>query len=74
MHRHTLGNPLIRESETEGGLEALNPNKGAGPDGLPPKSLMTGATPSLPQLQKHPAQLTQTYSTHQPDVCLLQSG
>ncbi len=28
----------------------------------PPRSLMTGATPLLPHLQKHPAQQTQTYS------------
>ncbi len=29
----------------------------------PPRSPMTGATPSLPQLQNHPAQQTQTYSS-----------
>ncbi len=28
----------------------------------PPRSLITGATPLLPQWQKHPAQQTQTYS------------
>ncbi len=80
-------NPRIIESETQRVLEALNPNKGAGPDGLfpkalktlspyiaptlsriltspskPPRSLMTGASPSLAQLQKHPAQQTHTYS------------
>ncbi len=77
----------ITESETERALEALNPNKGAGPHGLfpnalrtlspyivptlsriltspskPPGSLVTGATPLLLQLQKHPAQQTQAYS------------
>ncbi len=29
---------------------------------IPPRSLMTGATPLLPQWQKHPVQQTQTYS------------
>ncbi len=76
-----------RKNLISGALEALNPNKGAGPDGLfpkalktlspyiaptlsrlltspskPPRSLMTGATPLLPQLPPPPAQQTQTYS------------
>ncbi len=35
----------------------------------PPRSLITGATPLLPELQKHPAQ-----QTHQFDVCCSQSA
>ncbi len=80
-----MATPHITESETQTALEALNPNKGAGPNGLFPKALktlspyiaptssrifnlslqtsqMTGATPLLPQLQKHPSPQTQTYS------------
>ncbi len=36
-----MANPHITESETQRTLEALNPNKGAGPDGLFPKVLKT---------------------------------
>ncbi len=82
-----MANPHVTESETQRALEALNPNKGADPNGhfpkalktlspyiaptlsrtltspcKPPSSPMTGATPLLPLLQKHPAQQTQTYS------------
>ncbi len=82
-----MATPNITESEAQTALKALNPNKGAGPDGLfpkdlktpspyiaptlsriltspykPPKSLMTGAMPLLPQWQNHPAQQSQTYS------------
>ncbi len=34
-----MANPHITESETQGALEALNSNKGAGPDGLFHKAL-----------------------------------
>ncbi len=34
-----MANPHITESETQRALEALKPNKGAGPDGLFPKAL-----------------------------------
>ncbi len=36
-----MATPHITESETQRALEALNPNKGAGPDGLFPKALKT---------------------------------
>ncbi len=36
-----LANPHITESEIQRALDALNPNKGAGPDGLFPKDLKT---------------------------------
>ncbi len=89
-----MANPHIKEPETQRPLKDLNPNKGAGPDGLfpntlttlnpniapvlyafltspskLPRSLTTGARPSLPQLQKHSTQQTQTYSG--PSVCRL---
>ncbi len=35
-----MATPHITESETQTALEALNPNKGAGPDGLFPKALI----------------------------------
>ncbi len=36
-----MANPHITESETQRALEALNPDKGAGPDGRFPKALKT---------------------------------
>ncbi len=36
-----MANPHITESEIQRALKALNPNKGAGPDGLFPKALKT---------------------------------
>ncbi len=36
-----MATPHITESETQRALESLNPNKGAGPDGLFPKALKT---------------------------------
>ncbi len=36
-----MANPHTTESEAQRALEALNPNKGAGPDGLFPKALRT---------------------------------
>ncbi len=44
FHRRTeirMANPHITESKTQRVLEALNSNKGAGPDGLLPKALKT---------------------------------
>ncbi len=44
FHPHTgirMATPHITELETQRALEALNPNKGAGPDGLFPKALNT---------------------------------
>ncbi len=37
----SMATPHITESETQRALESLNPNKGAGPDGLFPKALKT---------------------------------
>ncbi len=48
-----MANPRITESETQRALEAPNPNKGAGPDGLFPKTLKTlspNIAPSLPRI------------------------
>ncbi len=46
-----MATPHITESETQRAFEALNPNKGAGPDGLFPKALKTlgpFVAPALP--------------------------
>ncbi len=54
LHARTeirMANPHITESETQRAIEALNPNKGAGPDGLFPKALKTlgpFVAPALP--------------------------
>ncbi len=44
-----MANTHTTESETQRALEALNPNKGAGPDGFFPKALKTQSPPSKPQ-------------------------
>ncbi len=44
--------PHIIESETQRVLEALNPNKGAGPDGLFPKALKTLSPYIAPTLSR----------------------
>ncbi len=41
LAERNMVNPHIRESETQGALENLNPNKGAGPNGIFPKALKT---------------------------------
>ncbi len=49
----SMATPHITESETQRALEALNPNKGAGPDGLFPKALKTLSphiAPTLPRI------------------------
>ncbi len=44
--------PHITESETQRALEALNSNKGAGPDGLFPKALKTPSPFKAPTLSR----------------------
>ncbi len=39
-----------------------------------PRSLMAGATPLLPQWQKHPHSRSKPIQAHWPDVCCLQSA
>ncbi len=45
-----MATPHITESETQRTLEALKPNKGAGPDGLFPKALKTRSPYIAPTL------------------------
>ncbi len=47
-----MANPHITESETQRALESLNPNKGAGPDGLFPKALKTLSPYIAPTLSR----------------------
>ncbi len=47
-----MATPHITESETQRALEALNPNKGAGPDGLFPKALKTLSPNIAPTLSR----------------------
>ncbi len=47
-----MTNPHITESETQRALESLNPNKGAGPDGLFPKALKTRSPYIAPTLTR----------------------
>ncbi len=47
-----MANPHITESETQRALEALNPNKGAGPDGLFLKALKTQSPYIAPTLSR----------------------
>ncbi len=57
-----MATPHITESETQRALEALNPNKGAGPDGLFPKSLKTLSpyiAPTLSRISNHSLQTSQ---------------
>ncbi len=47
-----MATPHITESETQRVLESLNPNKGAGPDGLFPKTLKTLSPYIAPSLSR----------------------
>ncbi len=47
-----MANPHITEPETQRALEALNPNKGAGPDGLFLKALKTLSPCIAPTLSR----------------------
>ncbi len=47
-----VANPHITESETQRALEALNPNKEAGPNGLFPKALKTLSPYIVPTLSR----------------------
>ncbi len=45
-----MANPHITQSETQRALEALNPNKGTGPDGLFPKTRSPYIAPTLSRI------------------------
>ncbi len=48
----SMATPHITESETQRVLQSLNPNKGAGPDGLFPKALKTLSPYIAPTLSR----------------------
>ncbi len=56
--------PHITESETQRALESLNPNKGAGPDGLFPEALKTLSPYIAPTLSRIVNLFLQTSQIH----------
>ncbi len=67
-----MANPNITESETQRALEALNPNKGACPDGLFPKALKTLSPYTAATLSRIFNLSLQRF--HQSDVCCMQNA